>query len=127
MSAEPEAFLHVVDGAPLEIRRAGPGPHEAPTLVFLHEGLGSAGLCSEAAALELARGAREQFGAEVGLSVSACTTGEQQGQVAVGLVTDHGEHSALVNWPGDAGQVRERAASAALNLAFKALKGEVPA
>ncbi|AWN22523.1 competence/damage-inducible protein A [Deinococcus irradiatisoli] len=89
--------------------------------------LGDQGLCSEAAALELARGARDQFGAEVGLSVSACTSGEQQGQVAVALVSGGAEHSALVNWPGDAGQVRERAASAALNLAFRALKGEAPA
>lgn len=44
MSVEPEAFLHDVGGIPLEVRRAGPGPQEAPTLVFLHEGLGSAGL-----------------------------------------------------------------------------------
>ncbi len=89
--------------------------------------LGREGLCSEAAALELARGAREQFGAEVGLSVSACTAGEQQGQVAVAFVTGDTEHSALVNWPGDAGQIRERAASAALNLAFRTLSGQASA
>jgi pimeloyl-ACP methyl ester carboxylesterase len=33
-------FLEI-DGTRLECRRVGPGPEEAPTLVFLHEGLGS--------------------------------------------------------------------------------------
>lgn len=83
--------------------------------------LGEAGLGSEAAALELARGARERFGADVGLSVSAVTQGEAAGQVAVAIVGEGLERSALVNWPGDAGQVRERAATTALNLAFRAL------
>ena len=83
--------------------------------------LGEAGLGSQSAALELAHGAREHFGADVGLSVSAVTQGEAAGQVAVAIVGENLARSALVNWPGDAGQVRERAASAALNLAFKTL------
>ena len=33
-------FLEI-DGVRLECRRVGPGPEEAPTIVFLHEGLGS--------------------------------------------------------------------------------------
>jgi pimeloyl-ACP methyl ester carboxylesterase len=33
-------FLEI-DGTRLECRRVGPGPEEAPTIVFLHEGLGS--------------------------------------------------------------------------------------
>ncbi|HST57989.1 MAG TPA: alpha/beta hydrolase [Longimicrobium sp.] len=33
-------FLEI-DGTRLECRRAGPGPDEAPTIVFLHEGLGA--------------------------------------------------------------------------------------
>src|SRR4051794_34493999 len=36
-------FLQV-DGIRLEARWTGPGPEEAPTLVFLHEGLGSTSL-----------------------------------------------------------------------------------
>lgn len=83
--------------------------------------LANHGVCSGAAALELARGAREQFGAEVGLSVCAAAEGEQQGQVAIAIIGEGIERSASVNWPGDAGQVRERAASTALNLAFRAL------
>ncbi len=34
----------VADGKRLEACWVGPGPHEAPTLVFLHEGLGCVGL-----------------------------------------------------------------------------------
>ncbi len=88
--------------------------------------LGEAGLGSEAAALELARGARERFGADVGLSISAVTQGEAAGQVAVAIVGEGLERSAQVNWPGDAGQVRERAATTALNLAFRALSRQGP-
>ena len=33
-------FLEI-DGTRLECRRVGPAPEEAPTIVFLHEGLGS--------------------------------------------------------------------------------------
>ncbi|WP_241191277.1 CinA family nicotinamide mononucleotide deamidase-related protein [Deinococcus psychrotolerans] len=79
------------------------------------------GVCSEVAALELAHGARERFGTGVGLSVCAAAEGEQQGQVAIAIVGEGLERVASVNWPGDAGQVRERAASTALNLAFRAL------
>lgn len=39
----PTGFLSV-DGAELEYRFVGPSPADAPTLVMLHEGLGSAGL-----------------------------------------------------------------------------------
>ena len=34
-------FFLEIDGTRLECRRAGPGPGEAPTIVFLHEGLGA--------------------------------------------------------------------------------------
>ena len=37
---DPDRFLRV-GGARLEYRWIGPGPEEAPTIVFLHEGLGS--------------------------------------------------------------------------------------
>src|SRR5512137_2217684 len=39
----PSGFLHI-DGADLEYRMIGPAPDSAPTIVMLHEGLGSAAL-----------------------------------------------------------------------------------
>jgi len=39
----PSGFLHI-DGSDLEYRMIGPSPDKAPTIVMLHEGLGSAGL-----------------------------------------------------------------------------------
>ena len=39
----PTGFLRI-GGADLEYRMIGPTPGDAPTLVMLHEGLGSAGL-----------------------------------------------------------------------------------
>ena len=38
-----QGFLEF-DGLRLEYRMAGPRPHQAPTLLLLHEGLGSAGM-----------------------------------------------------------------------------------
>ncbi|HKH34653.1 MAG TPA: alpha/beta hydrolase, partial [Beijerinckiaceae bacterium] len=38
-----EGFLKI-DSARLEYRMVGPRPHEAPTIVILHEGLGSVSL-----------------------------------------------------------------------------------
>ena len=43
MTLAPSGFLHIAD-ADLEYRMLGPAPGEAPTIVMLHEGLGSAGL-----------------------------------------------------------------------------------
>jgi len=43
MTLEPNGFLHI-DGADLEYRMIGPAPAEAPSIVMLHEGLGSAAL-----------------------------------------------------------------------------------
>jgi len=42
----PGGFLHI-DGADLEYRMIGPAPADAPTIVMLHEGLGSAALWSD--------------------------------------------------------------------------------
>ena len=41
-----EGFVEI-DGARLEYRMVGPLPDDAPTLVMLHEGLGSVGLWGE--------------------------------------------------------------------------------
>jgi len=43
MTLVPSGFLHI-DGADLEYRMIGPAPADAPTIVMLHEGLGSAAL-----------------------------------------------------------------------------------
>lgn len=84
--------------------------------------LGSVGVVSEAAARELAAGAREHLGAEVGLAVVTATAGEQAGQAFVALSAENAENVAHVNWPGDPAQIRERAAVAALALAYRTLR-----
>jgi pimeloyl-ACP methyl ester carboxylesterase len=43
MTLASQGFLHI-DGADLEYRMIGPAPDQAPTIVMLHEGLGSAAL-----------------------------------------------------------------------------------
>src|SRR5689334_16695251 len=43
MALAPSGYLHIND-ADLEYRMVGPAPDEAPTIVMLHEGLGSAAL-----------------------------------------------------------------------------------
>ena len=43
MTLAPSGFLHI-DGSDLEYRMIGPAPDAAPTIVMLHEGLGSAAL-----------------------------------------------------------------------------------
>jgi len=53
----PSGFLHI-DGGDLEYRLIGPAPEQAPTIVMLHEGLGSAGLWGDfPAKLQAATGA----------------------------------------------------------------------
>ena len=76
------------------------------------------GLVSEQAARELAAGAREHLASDVGLSVVLDVS---SGQAHVAIDTGTAQHTAAVNWPGDAAQVRERAAVAALGLAFRVL------
>ncbi|GGS34916.1 CinA family nicotinamide mononucleotide deamidase-related protein [Deinococcus knuensis] len=88
------------------------------------------GLVSEQAARELAAGAREHLGADVGLAVVVATTGERAGQAFVAVNVpqdgrDPQQDTLHVNWPGDAAQVRERAAVSALSLLRRALS--VPA
>src|SRR5437763_5856273 len=43
VSLSPTGFLRI-DGSDLEYRMIGPAPQDAPTIVMLHEGLGSLGL-----------------------------------------------------------------------------------
>ncbi|MFC4426670.1 CinA family nicotinamide mononucleotide deamidase-related protein [Deinococcus navajonensis] len=94
------------------------------TPVTLH----AQGLVSEQAARELAAGAREHLGAEVGVAVVTATHGERQNQTFVALDTGEAQHTASVDWPGNAEQIRERAAVLALALTYRALKSQaVPA
>ncbi|GAA5514030.1 putative competence-damage inducible protein [Deinococcus carri] len=84
--------------------------------------LRDAGVVSEAAARELAAGAREHLGADVGLAVVTATGGEQAGQAYAALSAEDLGNVIHVNWPGDPAQVRERAAVAALALAYRTLR-----
>lgn len=84
--------------------------------------LRDAGLVSEGAALELAAGAREHLGADVGLAVVVGVSGENAGQAYAAIHAAKGHKAVGVNWPGDAAQVRERAAVTALALAYRALR-----
>lgn len=80
------------------------------------------GVVSEAAAQELAVGAREHLGADVGLAVVTAASGEGAGQTYAALSGEGVEHVIHLDWPGDAAQIRERAAVAALALAYRALR-----
>ncbi|MFB9993459.1 CinA family nicotinamide mononucleotide deamidase-related protein [Deinococcus oregonensis] len=84
--------------------------------------LNAHGVVSEQAARELAAGAREYLGAAVGLAVVTATAGEQAGQTYIALDTGELQKTAHLNWPGDAPQVRDRAAMAALALALRTLQ-----
>ncbi|MBB5233770.1 CinA family nicotinamide mononucleotide deamidase-related protein [Deinococcus budaensis] len=80
------------------------------------------GVVSEAAARELAAGAREHLGAQVGLAVVTAPSGEGAGQTYVALSSPEGAQVRGLNWPGDPAQIRERAAVAALALAQRTLR-----
>ncbi|WP_135228953.1 CinA family nicotinamide mononucleotide deamidase-related protein [Deinococcus fonticola] len=80
------------------------------------------GLVSEQAALELAAGAREHLDADIGLSVVVSTTGDNAGTAHAAIVTPDTHRATTINWPGHPDQIRERAAVAALALAYRTLR-----
>lgn len=85
------------------------------------------GLTSEAAALELASGARAHFGAEVGVATVGDAVGGEStrpGQVCVALSMGGLERAVSLDWPGDPDQIRERAVTAALALLARALRAD---
>ncbi len=80
------------------------------------------GLVSEAAAQELASGAREHLDSAVGLAVVVSVAGQNAGQAYAAVDSGEVQRAVAVNWPGDPEQVRERAAVAALALAYRSLR-----
>nr|WP_221277142.1 competence/damage-inducible protein A [Deinobacterium chartae] len=89
--------------------------------------LSAAGAVSEAAALELARGARQAFGSDWGLSTTgvagpAPLEGHAPGVAFIGVVGPEFERAVRLDWPGDRRQVKERAALSAMGALLRALK-----
>lgn len=84
--------------------------------------LRDAGLVSEQAAQELAAGARAHLDAAVGLAVVVSTVGDNAGQAYAAIDTGEQQKSVSLNWHGEPDQIRERAAVAALALAYRVLR-----
>ena len=84
--------------------------------------LRDAGLVSEQAAQELAAGARAHLDAAVGLAVVISTVGDNAGQAYAAIDTGEQQKSVSLNWHGEPDQIRERAAVAALALAYRVLR-----
>lgn len=84
--------------------------------------LRDAGLVSEQAAQELAAGARAHLDAAVGLAVVVSTVGDNAGQAYAAIDTGEEQKSVSLNWHGEPDQIRERAAVAALALAYRVLR-----
>lgn len=88
------------------------------TPVTLHD----PGMVSEQAAQELAAGAREHLGSDIGLAVVVSTSGDNAGQAYAALHSPDLQKTVSINWPGDPAQIRERAAVTALALAYRTLR-----
>ncbi|MGH2740778.1 MAG: nicotinamide-nucleotide amidohydrolase family protein, partial [Actinomycetota bacterium] len=86
------------------------------------------GAVSEASALEMARGAAERFGADIGISTTGVAgpdeiEGEERGRVWVGLAAGNTEEARTFVAPGDRDQVRAWAEQGALELLRRHLLG----
>lgn len=84
-------------------------------------GVESESVYSSAAALEMARGARQTLGSDVALGISGVAgpdsvQGIDPGTVFVGLSTPYGDHSLEMKLPGDRQRVREYAVISSLDL-----------
>ncbi len=79
------------------------------------------GLISKQAAQELAMGACEHLGAQVGLAVITSVAGKQAGQYYAAIYSEGVSETLELNWPGTPTQIRERSATAALALAYRTL------
>jgi nicotinamide-nucleotide amidase len=90
------------------------------------------GMVSEECALDMARGARKVFGADVGLSTTGVAgpeslEGQPPGTVWVAVSMDRAEEARHFSAPGDRDQVRRWAEQAALDLLRRVLLGAPPA
>ncbi|MGH2682751.1 MAG: competence/damage-inducible protein A [Actinomycetota bacterium] len=90
------------------------------------ETLTDVGMVSEACALEMARGVRELFGADVGVSTTGVAgpeplEGHVPGELWVAAVSGEGEEARHFRAPGDRVQVRRWAQVQALDLVRKSL------
>ena len=59
---------------------------------------------------------------DIGLSVVVSTTGDNAGTAHAAIVTPDTHRATTINWPGHPDQIRERAAVAALALAYRVLR-----
>jgi PncC family amidohydrolase len=92
--------------------------------------LAAHGAVSQQTALEMARGARHAFGADIGLAVTGIagpdggTAGKPVGLVYVALAAADGELVERHEWHGDRLENKERSAEAVLALLARYLEGQ---
>jgi nicotinamide-nucleotide amidase len=100
-------------------------------LGVLPETLESHGAVSEQTALEMARGARERAGTDLGAAVTGIagpaggSAEKPVGLVLYAVATPSGQHVRRRVFPGDRAQIRDRSADALLDLLRLTLSGEM--
>ena len=93
--------------------------------------LNTHGAVSEDTVLEMARGARKLFDADIGLSVSGIagptggTPEKPVGTTWFGLSTDEGEWARHFIWDGDRKQNKQNSSEAALQFVIDYLEGKL--
>ena len=97
-----------------------------------HETLIQFGAVSQETALEMARGVRQVFGADLGVSVTGIAgpgggmPNKPVGLVWFGLSEPQGDHAWHFLWQGDRLQVKMQSADKALELLLAYLQGNLP-
>lgn len=100
-------------------------------LGVLWDTLNAHGAVSEETVLEMARGARKLFNADIGLSVSGIAgpmgglPDKPVGTTWIGLATNSGEWARQFVWDGDRAQNKHYSAEAALRFALDYLEGKI--
>lgn len=96
------------------------------------ETLASYGAVSAETAVEMARGARDRFGTDLGVSVTGiagpggATPGKPVGTTYIAVVSERGETCQLFTWDGDRFRNKRSAAAAALDLVLSHLTEAQP-
>jgi PncC family amidohydrolase len=94
-----------------------------------HQTLYEHGAVSRETAIEMARGARQMLGADVGLSVTGIAgptgglPGKPVGQTWIALSTREGEITEERIWQGDREENKRRSAEAAMEMLLASLEG----